>query len=174
MFSLTRVETAKHVDFEDGVVWILALGSDARPGEEAAEARTDAIQLVGINFETGSAVGIGIPRDAWVEIPGSRLRKINAALADRRGPSRWPRRSRDLVGHHAGLRFVAGFAGFADMVDAIDGVDVRSAIGLQRPRVRPHRPGGPNRFDGPRRSTSPGPGSSAAEETSTGPRTSSG
>ena len=30
--SLTKVESAKSVDFADGVVWLLVLGSDARPG----------------------------------------------------------------------------------------------------------------------------------------------
>ena len=51
--SLTKVESAKSVDFAEGVVWILVLGSDADPGEDVLDGRSDAIQLVG----TGPPVG---------------------------------------------------------------------------------------------------------------------
>ncbi len=96
-FSLTEVETAKDVDFSDGVVWILALGSDARPGQDVLEGNSDAIQLVGLDLASGRAAGIGIPRDSWLEIPGHGLDRINQAMSPgrsgphgggRRGP-RW-------------------------------------------------------------------------------------
>ncbi|HET6693308.1 MAG TPA: LCP family protein [Pedococcus sp.] len=147
VFSLSRVETAKHVDFEDGVVWILALGSDARPGEGLREARTDAIQLVGINFDTGSAVGIGIPRDSWVEIPGEGPDRINTALAqtDENGVARVVR---DLVGILPDYVFVTGFSGLRSMVDSIDGVVVRSPIPFGDPEFGLTVRRGPNRFDG--------------------------
>ena len=65
--SLTRVESAKSVDFADGVVWILVLGSDARPGQELTQGNSDVIQLVGIDLQSGRAAGIGIPRDSYFE-----------------------------------------------------------------------------------------------------------
>ena len=80
-FSLTEVETAKDVDFSDGVVWILALGSDARPGQDVLEGNSDAIQLVGLDLASGRAAGIGIPRDSWLEIPGHGLDRINQAMS---------------------------------------------------------------------------------------------
>ena len=52
--SLTTVETARTVDFGDGVYWVLALGSDARPGTEVTEGNTDAIQLIGVDPQRGS------------------------------------------------------------------------------------------------------------------------
>ena len=149
VFSLTRVETAKYVDFEDGVVWILALGSDARPGEGLADARTDAMQLVGINFETGSAVGIGIPRDAWVRIPGSGMAKINEALAGV-GEDGVARIVRGLVGISPDYVFVTGFSGFRGMVDAIEGVVVRSPDAFTDPEFDLTVRQGLNRFDGTR------------------------
>ena len=68
--SLTKIESAKDVDFSDGVVWILALGSDARPGQDVQDGNTDAIQLVGLDLASGRAAGIGIPRDSWLRDPG--------------------------------------------------------------------------------------------------------
>ena len=78
--TLVRVEGAQAVDAETDVVWILALGSDARPGQPVLSSRADAIQLVGINAETGHATIIGIPRDSYVDIPGYGRNKINAAM----------------------------------------------------------------------------------------------
>src|SRR5688572_2558466 len=80
--SLVRLQNAKAVDFESGVVWVLAVGSDARPGEDVMEGRADAIQLIGIDFETGAATAIGIPRDSWLDIPAlGRRDRINITLS---------------------------------------------------------------------------------------------
>jgi len=120
---LTKVETAKSVDFSDDVVWILALGSDADPGEDLVEGRSDAIQLVGLDFESGRAVGIGVPRDAYVEYPDGDFERINVAM-----PAEDTDLTAELVADLVGIRpdyvFVAGFEGFEDMVDTIDGVTV--------------------------------------------------
>jgi LCP family protein required for cell wall assembly len=149
VFSLTSLETAKHIDFEDGVVWILALGSDARPGEKLRDARTDAMQLVGINFDTGSAVGIGIPRDSWVPIPGRGTDKINTALAAV-GEDGVARVVRGLVGIQPDYVFVTGFTGFRSMVDSIGGVEVRVPGGFSEPRFGLTVRTGLNHFDGDR------------------------
>ena len=66
--SLTKVDSAKSVDFADGVVWILVLGSDAGAGQELRTGNSDAIQLVGIDLQSGRAAGIGIPRDSYFEL----------------------------------------------------------------------------------------------------------
>jgi LCP family protein required for cell wall assembly len=126
--SLTEVETAKQVDFDDGVVWLLVLGSDARPGEELTEARADAIQLVGLDLHSGRAVGIGIPRDYYVDLPGpdAGLAKINTAMQGDGGPDRAAAAVADLVGIEAAYVLVTGFDGFRDMVNTIGGIEVRS------------------------------------------------
>ncbi|MET0524869.1 MAG: LCP family protein [Nocardioides sp.] len=123
--SLTKVESAKSVDFADGVVWLLVLGSDARPGTPLDKGNTDAIQLVGLDLQSGRAAGIGIPRDAYVDLPGDDLGmdRINAAM--KRGSTQVTAAAvADLVGITPDYVFLAGFDGFTDMVDTIDGVTV--------------------------------------------------
>ena len=122
---LDKIESAKHVDFDSDTVWFLVLGSDARPGEGVTDGRADAIQLVGINGRTQSAVGIGIPRDSWVELPGHGMDRINAGLPVG-GPELMARAVEDLVGIAPDYVLVAGFDGFKAMMDAIAEVEVIS------------------------------------------------
>jgi anionic cell wall polymer biosynthesis LytR-Cps2A-Psr (LCP) family protein len=77
---LVKVHRASGVDLSPDVVWILAVGSDARPGQDMTRSRGDALQLVGMNTKTGAAAAIGVPRDSWVSIPGHGNEKINSAL----------------------------------------------------------------------------------------------
>ena len=150
-YSLTRVETARHVDFDDGVVWILVLGSDARPGEQLTEARTDAIQLVGIDLQAGRAAGIGIPRDSWVEVPGEGLNRINEAMRlgePEQGTDLAAKVVAQLVGITPDYVFLAGFDGFKAMVGAIGGVGVRADKGFHDPEFDLTVKKGRNHFDG--------------------------
>ncbi len=78
--SLTETRSAKSVDFDEGIVWILVLGSDAAPGKDVREGDTDAIQLVGMNVETGAATAIGFLRDFWIDMPGHDPGRINGFL----------------------------------------------------------------------------------------------
>ena len=78
--ELVKVEQARSVDLSPDVTWIMAVGSDARPGEDMTHTRGDALQLIGIDAETGAAAAIGIPRDSYVDIDGVGSDKINAAL----------------------------------------------------------------------------------------------
>ena len=64
--------SAQAVDPPAHVVWILAVGSDARPGEDMTRTRGDALQLVGIEpRDRAPPRSIGVPRDSWVDIPGT-------------------------------------------------------------------------------------------------------
>ena len=78
--ALVKVQRAESVDAGSDVIWILAVGSDARPGENMLRVRGDALQMVGLNTKTGAATSIGIPRDSYVSIPGVGSDRINAAL----------------------------------------------------------------------------------------------
>jgi len=64
----------------DAPVFLLVLGGDARE-ENPENSRMDAIHIVGIDPTTGRAGILGIPRDAWVPLPGRGYEKINAASA---------------------------------------------------------------------------------------------
>jgi LCP family protein required for cell wall assembly len=123
---LVKVDTAAAVDHGDqDVIWILALGSDARPGEAPLHTRSDAIQLVGLNFRTGTAADVGIPRDSWVDIPGHGSNRINAAL-EYGGPQLAADVVGNLVGVHPDYVFVTTFTGFKALVQSIGGITVWS------------------------------------------------
>ena len=105
------------------LVWVLLVGSDARPGENLLRSRADSIHLVGANPATGQATIVGIPRDSWVPIPGHGVGKINSALVFG-GPDLLSDTVHQLTGLPVQLYVVTGFVGMAAMVDAVGGVDV--------------------------------------------------
>ena len=117
------------------VVWILAVGSDARPGQVMTRARGDALQLVGINTRTGSATAIGVPRDSWVSIPGHGREKINSALYFA-GPRGMAGAMRNLVGIEADYVMVTRFPFFEDMVDDIGGITVTNPRRFSDPNLK--------------------------------------
>ena len=118
---LVATEHARSVDIGKDMLWVLAVGSDARPGEDMTRSRGDAIQMVGINTKTGAASIIGVPRDSWVEIPGHGSNKINSALYFG-GPELFGRTVGDLVGVQPDYVFVTRFPKFEAMVNAIGGI----------------------------------------------------
>ncbi|GAA4112662.1 hypothetical protein GCM10022215_09210 [Nocardioides fonticola] len=121
--SLVRAQSAGAVDLSPNVLWILAVGSDARPGEEMTRTRGDALQLIGMDLRTHAATSIGIPRDSWVEIPGYGSNRINAALYFG-GPKLLGQVVGDLVGIQPDYVFVTRFPFFEQMVDDIGGITV--------------------------------------------------
>lgn len=121
--ELVKVQRADGIDLTPGVVWILAVGSDARPGEDMTRTRGDALQLVGMDTRTGAATSIGIPRDSWVPIPGYGSSRVNAALTYG-GPQLLGRTVGALVGIEPDYVFVTRFPFFEDMVDDIGGIEV--------------------------------------------------
>ena len=133
--NLVKVQTAQAVDHPRNVVWVLCLGSDARPGQSLTGTRADAIQLVGLNLKTGAGTMIGIPRDSYVDIRGHGRNKINASMF-----FGGPQLMADSVGRLVGVRpdyvFTTGFLGFRGMVRAIGGVTVHSKFSFSDP-IRP-------------------------------------
>lgn len=134
--ALVKVQRAQGVDLSPDVVWILALGSDARQGEDVLRSRADAIQLVGINTRTGAATSIGVARDSWVSIPGHGSNRINAALFFG-GPQLMARTVEQLFGIEPDYVLVSSFWGLRHMVDAIGGITVNSKFAFSDPYLRP-------------------------------------
>lgn len=120
-FGLIKVDGVHGVDAADNVTWILALGSDARPGQAVLRSRADAIQLVGINAKTGHAVTIGIPRDTYVSIPGGGRDKINSAMVSG-GPQAMAGAVAGYVGIKPDYVFTTSFNGMRGMVRGVGGV----------------------------------------------------
>jgi len=129
-FYLVEVERAEGVDLSPDVIWIMAIGSDARPGENFLRTRGDALQLIGINSVTGSAVAFGVPRDSWVEIPGYGTTKINAALSYG-GPQAMAGAIRNLIGIEPDYVMVASFEGFMKMVGDIGDITVKNPVAFE-------------------------------------------
>jgi len=146
--ALVKVDSASGVDHQSGVVWILALGSDARQGQPPLKTRADAIQLVGLHLDTGVGAVLGIPRDSWVEIPGAGSDRINAAL-ERGGPQLMADTVAALVGIHADYVFVTTFTGFKAMVTSIGGGTVDSRLAFTDDNMPGSIRQGWNKLNGP-------------------------
>ena len=132
---LVEVERATTVDLNPDVLWILAVGSDARPGEEMTRTRGDALQLVGINTKTGAATAIGIPRDSYVPIPGVGSDRVNAAMYYG-GPQLLGETVGNLIGIQPEYVFVTGFKTFQRMVNSIGGVYVHNPVAFSDPYLK--------------------------------------
>jgi polyisoprenyl-teichoic acid--peptidoglycan teichoic acid transferase len=100
----------------DDLLFVLVIGSDARPGERVDRARADSIHLLAVNPASGTGTVVGFPRDAWVEIPGHGRGKINSALA-LGGPDLLAETVRRLTGLPVHWWALTGFEGLVRMVD---------------------------------------------------------
>ncbi len=145
--SLVKVETAHTVDFESGVVWLLLLGSDARSGTEILDGNSDGIQLVGVDFDTGSAVAFGVPRDSWVELEGYGMDRINAGLREG-GPELMAGAVEELFGVAPDYVVTLGTRGLSKLVDSVGGIEVDSVRDISGPALGLDIRKGRNRIDG--------------------------
>jgi LCP family protein required for cell wall assembly len=134
--ELVKVNRASGVDLSPDVVWILAVGSDARPGQDMTRTRGDALQLIGLNTKTGAAAAIGVPRDSWVNIPGHGNEKINASLYFG-GPQLLGQTVGNLVGIQPDYVFVSRFPYFIAMVRQIGGIEVRNPRAFSDTYLKP-------------------------------------
>lgn len=105
------------------LVFVLVVGSDARPGEDIRRTRGDSIHLLAVNPRTLEGTIVGFPRDSWVQIPGRGEEKINQALV-RGGPQLMAETVRHLTGLPVHYWVLTGFAGLSAMVDELGGVDI--------------------------------------------------
>lgn len=133
---LVQFKHSRGVDLDRNVIWILAVGSDARPGENMLRTRGDALQLVGIDTRSGAATSIGIARDSWVSIPGHGSNRINAALYFG-GPQALGQAVGNLIGIEPDYVFVTRFPFFENMVDDIGGIDIRNKTSFYDPNLKP-------------------------------------
>ncbi|PLS76365.1 MAG: hypothetical protein CYG61_02560, partial [Actinobacteria bacterium] len=105
------------------LTFVLVLGSDARPGQDIRRTNADSIHLLAVNPRTQQGTILGIPRDAWVDIPGRGNGKINSALAQGGAPLA-VETVRRLTGLPIQYYVLTGFAGLTAIVDELGGVEV--------------------------------------------------
>jgi LCP family protein required for cell wall assembly len=104
-------------------LFILALGSDARPGQPIERERADSIHIIGIDTAHHRASILGFPRDSWVNIPGHGMSKINSAMS-LGGPPLLISTLEAMTGIHIDLWLLTSFRGLIRMVNGIGGVTV--------------------------------------------------
>ncbi|MGH2661479.1 MAG: LCP family protein [Actinomycetota bacterium] len=105
--------------------YIVAIGSDARPGvcEPVEACLADSIHLIGVNPKEESASILGFPRDSYVNIPGFGTQKINNALAHG-GPELVAQTVAELVGVEIDYYLLTSFEGLRHMVEDLGGIEV--------------------------------------------------
>jgi LCP family protein required for cell wall assembly len=129
------------------IITILAIGSDARLGQNPLRSRADSIHVIFLNPRRHRAVIVGIPRDSWVSIPGSGTNKINAALASG-GPARMVSTVERNFGGRIDYWAVTSFWGITRMVDSVGGLRVRIPFRMQDPFSGSNFRPGPTRLHG--------------------------
>jgi len=148
---LFQIEPA-HAEFVpaltgDQPIYILVLGSDARPGEEITGQRADSIHILAINPAKGKATIAGFPRDSWVNIPGFGTNKINAAMT-LGGPDLVVKTVEELTGLTMDYWALTWFDGFRSMIDQIDGLVVDVPFALSDDSAKAYFEPGVQRLDG--------------------------
>jgi LCP family protein required for cell wall assembly len=104
-------------------IFILLLGSDARPGEPVDGERTDSIHILAINAAKHRASILGFPRDSYVAIPDHGTDKINSAMFYG-GTELTVRTVEELTGIRLDYWALTSFEGFTGMINGIGGLTV--------------------------------------------------
>ncbi len=126
-FDLPTAATPAILGMETRHVFIV--GSDARPGENAAEARADSLHVVSSAPSEESGAIVGIPRDAWVADPAGRNRKFTDILA-LQGPEALLETAQGVTDLELEGYLLTGFAGFVDLIDAFGTFEVDIPINM--------------------------------------------
>lgn len=133
---------------DDGKLFVLVIGSDARTGNPLTGVRSDAIHLVGINTETMRGGILNFPRDSYVPVPGHGTNRINTALFYG-GPQLLAHTVEQLTGVHIDYWVLTAFHGFQELIRELGGIDYkvpmqlsdRGGSGAQLPAGRQHLAG---------------------------------
>jgi polyisoprenyl-teichoic acid--peptidoglycan teichoic acid transferase len=114
---------------------ILVMGLDRRPSEGDAPARTDTMFVLTVDPQTGSARGLAMPRDLWVDIPtpggGKIEERVNAAyiIGETRdfpggGVGTVKRTVENLLEIKIDHHVIIDFEAFKGVIDQLGGIDV--------------------------------------------------
>jgi polyisoprenyl-teichoic acid--peptidoglycan teichoic acid transferase len=117
-----------HATFEPALtgedpIFILVLGSDARPGTPVERGLADSIHILGINPADKRATLFGFPRDSMVALSTGGTNKINAAMPQG-GPEAMVATVENLTGITLDYYILTGFGGIKAAVDDIGGLEV--------------------------------------------------
>lgn len=105
----------------DGVINIMLVGEDRRPGEDRQ--RSDSMILCSFNTNNNTLNMISFLRDTYVVIPGYNGNKLNAPY-QWGGVSLLDRTMALNFGVHVDANVVVNFDGFMSIIDMLGGVDI--------------------------------------------------
>lgn len=125
LYDKMHYETIESVEREnlkdDGVINILLIGNDSRTNGE--DGRSDAMILLSINSSTKKMYMTSLLRDMYVEIPGYKGNRLNAAYAY--GGAELLMETIELnFGISVNRYMLVNFEAFANLVDAVGGVEL--------------------------------------------------
>ncbi len=106
---------------EEGVINILLIGNDSR--QKGEDGRSDAMILVSISNETKTIHMTSLLRDMYVEIPGYKNNRLNAAYAYG-GPELLMETLEVNFDISVNRYVLVNFQAFANLVDVAEGVDL--------------------------------------------------
>ncbi len=121
--AANEADAFKAVQPDGKPLFILIIGSDARPGQKVDRSRSDAVHLFAYNPVLKSGTMIGFPRDSYVTPPGAAKRKLSGVMSTQ-GPDAVVKTISTLMGVPVNRFVVTGFDGFTKMVDGIGGVPI--------------------------------------------------
>jgi len=144
-FEIHKVDAAAFTPGIDGTIFVLVVGSDARPGQ--TQARGDAIHVIGLNRKAGKATMLNIPRDTYINIPGHGTDKINSSFYFG-GPELMARTVGQLVGVPIAFVISTDFAGIRAMTDELGGLDIDVPVNMNDTLSGAVFPAGPRHMNG--------------------------
>lgn len=105
-----------------GPRWVLAIGSDARPGQQLERTRADVLQVTGVDGRGGGGI-MGMARDLWVPLSTGGTDKINAAMVAGGAKAQW-QTVRNVTRLPIEGYVIVGFGGFQRVVDEQGGIPI--------------------------------------------------
>lgn len=124
-----------HADYVPSIegstpIFVLVLGSDARPGTETEKGLADSIHILGISPADRKATLFGIPRDSYVPIASGGTNKINMAMSAG-GVENQIATVENLTGITISYYALTRFEGISQAVNELGGVTIDAPIAFQ-------------------------------------------
>ncbi len=129
-------------------VFVLVIGSGARPGDDVTHSLADSIHVIAITPATRRATIVGIPRDSWVEMPGRGANKINAAMFYG-GPPLLVQTVENLMHIKIAYYALTTFWGLTQLINVIGGLTVNVPCSMHDSYSRANFEPGVKHMSGP-------------------------
>ena len=114
----------------DDPIFILLIGSDARPGTATEEGLADSLHILGINPGAQRATLFGFPRDSYVPIASGGTNKINVAMSQG-GIDNQVATIENLTGIDIDYWAITRFEDFISATNQVGGITVDVPVAFQ-------------------------------------------